>query len=68
MNELIGLLAIQRNISPAGLQQLQLLDWSISEPLDDSILQELFAKCHSLTTLGIVSMHKMPGATRLALA
>ena len=48
MNELIGLLAIQRNISQDGLEELVLDHWDISKPLDGSLLEELFAKCHNL--------------------
>ena len=69
MNELIGLLAMQRNLSETTLQELIFNSWQgISEPLDDSLLQELFAKCHNLTKLEVRCMQSLPAAFRMTLA
>ena len=57
LNELIGLLAIQRNIFEAGLKELYLDGWeSIPEPLDDSVLQLLASKCNTLTKLTVSNL------------
>ena len=47
MNELISLLLQQENISEESLQELVLSggDEQMGEPLDDSVMQSLLAKC-----------------------
>ena len=69
MNELISLLATKRNIPQAGLEELYLSEWEISEdPLDDSLIKDLFAKCHNLTNLTVGRMKRLSLPSRMTLA
>ena len=69
MNELIGLLEIQSDIPATGLKELVLKNWKdISEALDDSVLESLFSKCNSLTTLSVTGMYESSTVNRMVLA
>ena len=52
INELIGLLVMQENISEQGLQELVFNKWEyltnekhLVDPLDESVMQSLLSKC-----------------------
>lgn len=69
MNELIGLIMIQDNITEAGLQELVLGDWGgVSGPLDNSVLEPFFSKCSSLTALSCTWMRNLHQDNRKAIA
>lgn len=74
MNELIGLVALQENITKDGLQELVLNKWGslpekhLVEPLEDSVMQSLLSNCNALTTLKMTEMSDLNDDVRMCLA
>ena len=67
MNELIGLIFMQKNFSKTGLQELVLKggDLNMRGTLDEDVMQSLSSQCSNLTTLKLLFMGEMPHIVRM---
>lgn len=69
MNEILSLLSLQENIPSTGLLELEFDKWmDLEEPLDDSVMHELFARCQNIKTLKITSKSYLMEHVRRELA
>lgn len=68
LNEILGLFTIKENIPETGLNELLISSWSIEDPLDEEVLQQVFDLCPNLKRLTLSWMCLLPDAVRMQLA